>query len=331
MKLVLAGVALTATVVVAITTTGVIRTVVGGNEMYQPKAVENSLCTPDLDWGIGGAGQGANDAARLVDESRDIVAQIIAIGKERKLPPRAWQVAIQAGRTESGLRNLNYGDRDSLGIFQMRPSMGWGTVSQLQDIPYQIHKFYDVLLKVPNWETRRPGDAAQAVERSAFPDRYHRWESMAVHLIEQIGDRASFVECEQLPQTSETAGTAIGFAMKELGKPYVWGAEGPNSYDCSGLMQWSYRLAGLNLPRTSREQWFAGAYVPVRQAQPGDLVFWAYNTNNPKTIHHVAMYLGDNKILEAQQTGVPVHIRNLKWTEGELMSMAVRPKSNKRV
>ncbi|MGW0518365.1 C40 family peptidase [Crossiella sp. NPDC003009] len=329
MKLALAGVALAATVVVAVTTTGVIRTVVGGTETYQPKPVANSLCTPDMDWGIGGSHLGAQDAAKLAEESRMIVAMIITIGRERKLPPRAWQVAIQAGRTESGLRNLNYGDRDSVGIFQMRTSMGWGTPQQLQDIPYQIHKFYDVLLKVPNWESRRPGDAAQAVERSAFPDRYHRWESMAVHLINQITDETSFVSCKQLPQPSEVAATAIQFAMKELGKPYVWGAEGPDTYDCSGLMQWSYRLAGLNLPRTSREQWFAGAYVPLREAQPGDMIFWANNPADPKTIHHVAMYLGDNKILEAQQTGVPVHIRNLKWTEGELMSMAVRPKSNK--
>ncbi|MGO1049156.1 C40 family peptidase [Crossiella sp. CA198] len=329
MKLALAGVALAATVVVAITTTGVIRTVVGGNETYQPKAVVNSLCTPDMDWGIGGANQGAQDASRLVEESRMIVSMIITIGRERKLPPRAWQVAIQAGRTESGLRNLNYGDRDSVGIFQMRTSMGWGSPEELQNIPYQIHKFYDVLLKVPNWESKRPGDAAQAVERSAFPDRYHRWESMAVHLINQITDETSFVSCKQLPQPGEVAVTAIQFAMKELGKPYVWGAEGPDTYDCSGLMQWSYRLAGLNLPRTSREQWFAGGYVPLREAQPGDLIFWSTNTSNPKNIHHVAMYLGDNKILEAQQSGVPVHIRNLKWTEGELMSMAVRPKSNK--
>ncbi|HEU5107375.1 MAG TPA: C40 family peptidase, partial [Micromonosporaceae bacterium] len=98
-----------------------------------------------------------------------------------------------------------------------------------------------------------------------------------------------------------------------------------NSFDCSSLMLQAYRSAGILLPRTSREQFKAGAWLPVQQAQPGDLLFWAYDPSNPATIHHVAMYLGDGKIVEAQQTGVPVHVRPVSWSEGELMPQAVRP------
>ncbi len=243
--------------------------------------------------------RGASDAANLTDEQLDTVSLIISLGRERELSPRAWQIAIQAGMTESGLRNLHYGDRDSLGIFQMRPSMGWGTPEQVTDPVYAVNKFYDVLESIPGWENMRPGDAAQAVERSAFPDRYHRWEPMAVHLVETLGEVPDAAGCGRgmgaaLPP-NEKAGQAIEFALSELGDPYVWGAEGP------------------------------GAMLPVEEAQPGDLVFWAYDSSDPATIHHVAMYLGDGRIVEAQQTGVPVHTRAISWDEPGLVPQAVRP------
>lgn len=273
--------------------------------------------------------KGAADAAELDEEQRQIVALIIKIGKERDLSPRAWQIAIQAGMTESRLRNLTYGDRDSLGIFQMRPSMGWGTVAQVTNPPYQVNKFYDVLEAIPDWQDMRPGDAAQAVERSAFPDRYHSWEPMAVHLVENMGQVEDATGCGEgagaaLPGNA-AASRAIEFALGERGKPYVWGATGPDSYDCSGLMLRAYEAAGITLPRVSRDQYKAGAMLPVEQAQPGDLLFWAYDPSNPSTIHHVAMYLGDGKMVEAQQSGVPVHVRDVSWDEAELVPQAVRP------
>ncbi|HEU0088244.1 MAG TPA: C40 family peptidase [Pseudonocardiaceae bacterium] len=256
---------------------------------------------------------------------------IIAIGKQRGLPPRAWQIAIQAGMTESRLHNLDYGDRDSLGIFQMRPSQGWGTPAQVTDPVYQIHKFYDVLLEVPDWETRRPGDSAQAVERSAFPTRYHQWETLAVDLITtRGGDIEAFTKdfCpEELPAVppSEVAERAIAFALDEIGKPYVWGAEGPHAYDCSGLMMRAYESAGVTLPRTSREQYWAGTQLPVREAQPGDLLFWGYDTADPDSIHHVAMYLGNGQMVEAANPSVPLRQRSVGFDEDELMPFAVRP------
>ncbi|EHY90414.1 C40 family peptidase [Saccharomonospora azurea] len=273
--------------------------------------------------------RGTNDAANLTEEQLGTVSLIISIGKERELSPRAWQVAIQAGMTESGLRNVHYGDRDSLGIFQMRPSMGWGSPEQVTDPAYAVNKFYDVLESIPDWEELRPGDAAQAVERSEFPDRYHRWEPMAVHLVETMGEVSDAAGCgtglgAALPPNEEAA-DAIEFALDERGDPYVWGATGPDSYDCSGLMLRAYEAAGITLPRVSRDQYKAGAMLPVEEAQPGDLVFWAYDSSDPTTIHHVAMYLGDGKIVEAQQSGVPVHTRDFSFDEAGLVPQAVRP------
>jgi cell wall-associated NlpC family hydrolase len=262
-------------------------------------------------------------------EQRAIVDQIIAIGKQRHLPPRAWQIAIQAGMTESRLHNLHYGDRDSLGIFQMRPSQGWGSVAQITDPVYEINKFYDKLLMVPGWETQRPGDSAQDIERSAFPARYHQWEPLAVNVIDTVGGNvAEYVQAScsaPLPAPSEIAGRAVQYALGEVGKPYVWGATGPNAYDCSGLMLRAYQSAGITLPRVAAQQYWAGTQLPVRQAQPGDLLFWGYDTSNPDSIHHVAMYLGNGRMVEAANQTVPLRQRAVNFDEHELMPLAVRP------
>jgi len=326
---VLVGV-LVAVLFAGVATVGVVAKVVTDQQQAQTQAsYRNVSCDAAIGPSQPGTDQGATQASRLDAQQQLIVRSIIEIGKQRDLAPRAWQIAIQAGMTESTLRNLAHGDRDSLGIFQMRPSMGWGTVAQLQDIPYQINKFYDVLLTVPNWDKQRPGSSAQDVERSAFPDRYHKWEPMAAYLVENLGEVEDMVGCGEsagaaLPPNNAAA-AAIQFALGEQGKPYVWGATGPKAYDCSGLMLRAYEAAGITLSRVSRDQYKNGAMLPVQEAQPGDLLFWAYDPSNPTTIHHVAMYLGDGEMVEAQQTGVPVHTRKVRWDEDELVPQAVRP------
>ncbi|MET9264044.1 C40 family peptidase [Amycolatopsis sp. NPDC004079] len=330
MKLAILVSVLIAAVFATVLTTNVVTKVV--NDQQQAAAGGIALTSCDAAIGPTQPGQpeqGGSDAAELDQESRGTVSLIIAIGKQRSLAPRAWQVAIQAGMTESRLHNVNFGDRDSLGIFQMRPSMNWGSAAQVTDPNYAINKFFDVLLGVPDWENLRPGDAAQRVERSGFPDRYHRWEAMAASLVQNMGQIADVVGCGQgmgaaLPP-SQAAAQAIKFALGEQGKPYIWGATGPDSYDCSGLMLRAYESAGVVLPRVSQDQYKAGAMLPVREAQPGDLIFLATDPADPTTIHHVAMYLGDGKIVEAQQTGVPVHIRPFSFDERQVVPQAVRP------
>jgi hypothetical protein len=315
---------------VAVITIATVTKVVTDQQQAQAQAILNTSC--DAAIGPTQPGQpdkGAADAGNLDDEQRGTVSLIIEIGKQRSLSARAWQVAIQAGMTESGLRNLTHGDRDSQGIFQMRPSMNWGSVAEVTNPQYAVNKFYDVLLTVPDWDKRRPGDAAQAVERSGFPDRYHQWESMAATLVQNLGQVVDVVGCGQgagpLLPPNGAAAVAIQAALAEQGKPYVWGDEGPNSFDCSGLMQWAYKKAGIILDRVSQDQYHDGAMMPVQDAQPGDLLFLATDPSNPATIHHVMMYLGDGKIVEAQQTGVPVHIRPFSFKERELVPQAVRP------
>jgi peptidoglycan DL-endopeptidase CwlO len=110
---------------------------------------------------------------------------------------------------------------------------------------------------------------------------------------------------------SGAAGRAVAFARSQLGKPYVWGASGPSSYDCSGLIMAAYRSAGVWLPRVSRAQFSAGPRVGLGSLAPGDLVFFAYNTGNPGSIHHVGMYLGGGAMVEAPYSGASVRIASI--------------------
>lgn len=274
-------------------------------------------------WGDG-KGRGERDAAALQQESVGIAQRIIEIGQQRGMSPRAMQIAIQAGKTESNLANLTHGDRDSMGIFQMRPSMGWGSVAEITDVNYQINKFYDVLLEVPGWEEMRPGAAAQRVERSAYPMRYHQWEPMAAHLVSTKGQVSGFSGCEDMPSANVLAGKAIDYADDQLGKPYVWGAAGPAAFDCSGLTQMAWKASGVDIPKYSQTQYTqGGAHIALEQAQPGDLVFWGHG-REPAAIHHVALYLGNNEVLHAPQPGESVE-RTKMWDGGELLPTVVRP------
>ncbi|MEV6209552.1 NlpC/P60 family protein [Kitasatospora sp. NPDC051914] len=114
-------------------------------------------------------------------------AQVIqATGIAMHVPVRGQVVALATALQESGLRNINYGDRDSLGLFQQRPSQGWGTPEQIMQPVYASTKFYEALKKVNGWESMTITQAAQAVQRSGFPDAYAKWEPLATALQQAI-------------------------------------------------------------------------------------------------------------------------------------------------
>ena len=106
---------------------------------------------------------------------------------------------------------------------------------------------------------------------------------------------------------SDAAACAIAWAKSKLGARYVWAGEGPG-YDCSGLVTMAYRSQGIYLTHWSQAQYSEGTRVPVSQAQPGDLIFWNWDGGN---IDHVAIYLGNNQIIEAPTFGVPVRITSI--------------------
>jgi cell wall-associated NlpC family hydrolase len=123
---------------------------------------------------------------------------------------------------------------------------------------------------------------------------------------------ASAPQC--LVTASEGAGlpavvqTAIGYAEQQLGKPYQFGATGPDAFDCSGLVMMAYRTAGIEIPRTSQQQWAAGSPITSSQVQPGDLVFFAGADGTPAAPGHVGLVIGSGLMIEAYATGFPIRI-----------------------
>ncbi|KUG59406.1 hypothetical protein AVL62_06965 [Serinicoccus chungangensis] len=120
----------------------------------------------------------ADREVRLTPEQAANAATIAAVAVRRGLPPRAATIALATAIQESKLRNLRYGDADSQGLFQQRPSQGWGTVEQVTDPVYASDAFYDALVEVRGWDEGVVTEVAQEVQRSAFPDAYadHEWE-----------------------------------------------------------------------------------------------------------------------------------------------------------
>lgn len=109
---------------------------------------------------------------RLSLEQAENAALIAAIAVRRELPARAVSIALATAYQESKIRNLDFGDRDSLGLFQQRPSQGWGTEEEVRDPVHATNAFYDALVKVPGYRSMEITEAAQAVQRSGFPDAY---------------------------------------------------------------------------------------------------------------------------------------------------------------
>jgi cell wall-associated NlpC family hydrolase len=119
-----------------------------------------------------------------------------------------------------------------------------------------------------------------------------------------------FTPGSAIPPPLPTTGIALGWAFAELGKPYVWGATGPNSFDCSGLTQFVWRQAGVAIPRVAADQDAWTIPVPLSQLLPGDLVFFGKTD-----IHHVGIYIGDGLMINAPHTGDVVRVSSIWWSD----------------
>ncbi|WP_250506515.1 C40 family peptidase, partial [Bowdeniella massiliensis] len=116
------------------------------------------------------------------------------------------------------------------------------------------------------------------------------------------------------PPASSKAQQALEVAKRYIGVPYVWGGATPSGFDCSGLVMYSFAQVGVNLPRTSGGQYNATARVPVKQLQPGDLIFYAQGGNPNNRIYHVAFYAGNGMRLHAPRPNQRVELVKMYWT-----------------
>jgi cell wall-associated NlpC family hydrolase len=258
------------------------------------------------------ASQAAN-ADRVVSAAMSVSAE----------DTRVARIAVMTAMTESGLRDLDYGPQDSLGLFQQRPSQGWGTPAQVMDPTYATDSFVEHLLALPAWQRMAPWVVAQAVQRSGVADGSNyraNWPPAGRVLEAALADGNAPGDCGQgaggvagspkghgLPAGYRVpAGTppehaaVVRFALAQLGKPYVWGASGPGSFDCSGLTMAAWGSVGVALEHYTGDQQDEGQAVTADALIPGDLVLVpGSDAPEPGVAGHVGIYLGDSLVISA--------------------------------
>jgi cell wall-associated NlpC family hydrolase len=295
----------------------------------------------------GGDSSGGNDAGGQIDlgdaagdypgddaQQSEIAAWMGSEAQKRGLPA---ELPVMAGLVESGLHNLSGGDADSVGYFQMRVSV-WnqGDYAGYQNhAELQLKWFLDqaAAVKQQRIAAGRPvndpgsyGDWIADVERPAaqYRGRYQLRLDDARSLLQQGaksgggggGNGAGALEPVVDGGGSGGAGlkatAAVAVAKRYLGTPYHWGGSTPQTgFDCSGLVQWAYAKAGIQIPRTSEQQILAsnGKAVDRNHLLPGDLVFFRDSSGD---VHHVGMSLGGDKFIQAPHTGDVVKVSSLK-------------------
>jgi len=227
-------------------------------------------------------------------------------------------------------------DHDSLGLFQQRP--GWGSAAQRMDPAASTTLFLDALLRVPDWGSVPPSYAAQLVQRSAYDGQprpanhyspvvggnYQAQVDEALAILTQVEHDSAHLDCgasasaltpgsaaaHGLPAgytipsaATPAARTAVTFALAQLGKPYQWGATGPDTYDCSGLTQQAWRRAGIAISRTTYDQIHDGTPTDAAHLAPGDLVLTPGGDGTIALPGHVGMFIGHGLVVAAPKTG----------------------------
>lgn len=173
--------------------------------------------------------------AQLDLEQGRWVSLMAALAQQRGLPPRATTIAIATAFQESKIHNIDYGDRDSVGLFQQRPSQGWGTTAQLMDPHYAIGEFYDALVTVDDYQDMDINDAAQLVQRSGFPEAYAQHEGYARALASALrGYSPAAFTCQVNPQGIGSTTAVVEDVQKAFGDIRVVRDGDQASYPLSG-------------------------------------------------------------------------------------------------
>jgi cell wall-associated NlpC family hydrolase len=311
--------------------------------------------------GVAGGGAQQTGPRSWSAEQTDNAQTITQVAAARGLPRRAAVIAVSAAIVESQLRNVDHGDRDSLGLFQQRPSQGWGPPAELLNPVLAAGKFYEALLTVPRWIRQPPGVAAQAVQRSAYPHRYAPAETAAAALVGHfwvgpdqpapgtgVEERAAArltLACQDQGGAELPAGSGpavdparlppgftlptdplqrdvVAYALEQVGKPYVWGAKGPAAFDCSGLTQAAWAAAGVPISAGTVNQISDGTPVAERaQLSPGDLLFIPGSFGTAAVPRHVGLYVGDGLVVDARNSRRGVILSSLADWDGDVVAV----------
>ena len=261
-------------------------------------------------------------------QPEEIAGWMASAAQKRGLPP---ELPVMAALVESGMKNLDGGDADSAGFFQMRVGI-WdkGDYSGYRDKPeLQLKWFLDHAAaeqkqRVAGGQSvkdpKQYGEWIADVENPAaqYRGRYQLQLDEAQALLKKAGAKSGGGGAEDLvdgtgePQAGRRALAALTEAKKYMGTPYRWGGSSPKTgFDCSGLVQWAYAKAGIRIPRVTDQQILAanGTKVSRNKLLPGDLVFFKDSSGY---VHHVGISLGGDKFINAPHTGAKVRIDSLK-------------------
>lgn len=297
--------------------------------------------------------QGTKSTGALVNlDARQLgyIDRVIAQGRKSGVNDKGIIIALVTGLQESKFymysnnrvreswsipHDREGSDHDSVGLFQQRPSMGWGTVADLMNPEKSALAFWGIkepgtahppgLNQISGWQKMSVNDAAQAVQVSGVPDAYGPWEPVAKALLTRSGSGTTGqdVLCaagdgygagQAMPANyhGEEAREKIIAAAKEgIGGSYVWGGTAFKAWDCSGYVSWAMTKAGIKgLPRT--EQWTVGKKTTT--PLPGDLV--VQNPDGPNHWAHVGIYAGDGKMYSALNPTVGTLLHPVDWNPG---------------
>ncbi|MFD5064809.1 C40 family peptidase [Streptomyces sp. NPDC058394] len=290
---------------------------------------------------------------------------IVATGAQMKIPARGQVIALATALQESGLRNLDHGDRDSVGLFQQRPSQGWGTRAQILDPVYAATKFYKALKSLKDWESMPVTVAAQKVQKSGVPDAYAKHEALATALQQAIaptlgtaaavpgitpvvagfgagcvtqtatdyGDipAGTLPEGYQIPVTAPVqARNAIRWALGQLGTPYQWGGtctnpHGNNARDRCDCSSLMQRAYGVAGIEITRTTYTQIHDGRAVSAKALQPGDLVFTNGTASRPEHVAMFIGDGLVVHAPRPGRVVEVAELASHGKILVARRIAP------
>lgn len=272
------------------------------------------------EWAVAAAGQPGANSTAVADIPADMLAlyQRAATADCDGLP---WTVLAAIGKVES-----DHGQATVPGVHSGANSAGAQGPMQFLPATFAVYN-----RPVPPGGTNPPSpyDPVNAVHAAArylcasgarasqdIPGAIWHYNHSDAYVRQVLAIARSYAAAAAPADAADAAAKAVAFARQQLGVPYIWGGDGPaeGGFDCSGLTRAAYATAGVTIPRTADLQWRAGPAIPIGQAlQPGDLLF--YGTVTKAT--HVALYVGDSRVIHAPQPGEAVQYAAV-WTTGFL-------------
>ena len=271
----------------------------------------------------------STDSFALTGGRLTIAKIVVSVGTGMGVPQRGLVIAIATAIQESTLVNLNGGPGGAYGVFQQTPTQGWGTLAQVEDPTHAATAFYTHLQRISGWQSMALTDAAQAIQRSGYPDAYAQWEQSATVIVAALtGQHATGCGPQVNVPGNPKAQIAVNAALSQLGVPYSFaggnldgptrgqcepGTDGWNDchivgFDCSGLMLYAWGKAGISVPHFTGAMWTDPDFTHITdksQLQPGDMMMF----ENPPG--HTGMYIGNGQLLDAPHSGSVVKLESV--------------------